>query len=184
MRAALIAVLATASFAAQAQLYKWVDEKGRTHYSEKPPATGQKSQTIRADPAPPAAAAPTPAAKGAGKGAPKAAAVRGTADADRLEGTWASGPGTVEVRLGFTSRRHPEVFLGQQWSIGNRSQVNTPAVFTVDGNGGAGVLLARDPASHHVPDVPTRIGYRLEGNTLRISVSSGLYAGEHVLTRN
>lgn len=56
-----------------ATLYKWVDERGVTHYSETPPAT-KKAQEIRIQPAPPsgpgkdgvkpAQASPAPAAEG------------------------------------------------------------------------------------------------------------------------
>lgn len=42
---------------AGAQVYKWVDEKGATHYSEAPPQ-GRKSETIRIDPPPPQGATP------------------------------------------------------------------------------------------------------------------------------
>jgi hypothetical protein len=46
---------------AYAQIYKWVDEKGRVHYGEKPPA-GAKSSTVRKEATPPGA--PPSAAKG------------------------------------------------------------------------------------------------------------------------
>ena len=45
---------------AYAQIYKWVDEKGRVHYGEKPPP-GAKSSTVRQDATPPSA--PSPAGK-------------------------------------------------------------------------------------------------------------------------
>ena len=34
------------AFAAQSQVYKWVDEKGVTHYSETPPAANRKSTSV------------------------------------------------------------------------------------------------------------------------------------------
>jgi hypothetical protein len=46
--AAVLACLAPA--AAGQQIYKWVDEKGATHYTSAPPPGG-KAQAIRADPA-------------------------------------------------------------------------------------------------------------------------------------
>jgi hypothetical protein len=42
---------------AGAGVYKWVDEKGVTHYSEAPPQ-GRKSEAIRIDPPPPPGATP------------------------------------------------------------------------------------------------------------------------------
>lgn len=36
--------------AAQAQVYKWVDEKGRTHYGEKPPEGAKASEVARPTP--------------------------------------------------------------------------------------------------------------------------------------
>ncbi len=51
---ALLLVLAVP--VASAQVYKWVDEKGRVHYGEKPPA-GSKPSTVK----PPAAAPNAPA---------------------------------------------------------------------------------------------------------------------------
>lgn len=38
----LLALLASAP--AAAQVYKWVDEKGRTHYGERPPASGKSKE--------------------------------------------------------------------------------------------------------------------------------------------
>ena len=50
----VLPLLAVATLAAP--IYKWVDEKGVTHYSEKPPPK-QKVQEIQVQPAPPAAGA-------------------------------------------------------------------------------------------------------------------------------
>jgi hypothetical protein len=52
----LALLLALAVPAASAQVYKWVDEKGRVHYGEKPPP-GSKSSAVK----PPAAAPNAPA---------------------------------------------------------------------------------------------------------------------------
>lgn len=40
------------SFSVHAQIYKWVDENGQTHYSEQPPASGE-AQQINVPPPPP-----------------------------------------------------------------------------------------------------------------------------------
>ena len=72
----LLLLLPIAAGLLGATLYKWVDEKGVTHYSETPPAT-QKAQEIRIQPSPvpaaeggkPTQAPPSPSAEG-GKAAP------------------------------------------------------------------------------------------------------------------
>lgn len=48
----LVVLLATAAAVLGATLYKWVDERGVTHYSETPPAK-QKAQEIQIQPPPP-----------------------------------------------------------------------------------------------------------------------------------
>src|SRR5207245_6129458 len=39
-------LLAAAGAPAHAQIYKWVDEAGKTHYSDKAPAGGKKLDTV------------------------------------------------------------------------------------------------------------------------------------------
>lgn len=41
-----VIVLAAAGGPARAQIYKWVDEAGKTHYSDRAPAGGKKSVTV------------------------------------------------------------------------------------------------------------------------------------------
>ena len=45
----IVILLAAASSPAHAQVYKWVDENGRTHYSDKAPQTVKKVDTVTAD---------------------------------------------------------------------------------------------------------------------------------------
>jgi len=74
----LLVVLPIAVAALGATLYKWVDERGVTHYSETPPAK-QKAQEIRVQPPPPsgaeeakpAQAPPVPEAEGRKAAPPK-----------------------------------------------------------------------------------------------------------------
>jgi hypothetical protein len=73
----LFVLLPIAAVAIGATLYKWVDEKGVTHYSETPPAK-QKAQEIRIQPPPsgaedgkPTQAPPTPGAEGSTAPLPK-----------------------------------------------------------------------------------------------------------------
>lgn len=57
MRKILIALILLASLPAQAEIYKWVDENGKTHFSDIKPA-GQASREIRLRPMPPASRGP------------------------------------------------------------------------------------------------------------------------------
>lgn len=55
------ACLAAAVFAAGAQtMYKWVDEKGTTHFSEHPPPDGKKAAKVEPKVTPPSAPATAP----------------------------------------------------------------------------------------------------------------------------
>jgi len=42
----VVILLAAASAPAQAQIYKWVDEAGKTHYSDMAPAEGNRTDTV------------------------------------------------------------------------------------------------------------------------------------------
>ncbi|HJU25286.1 MAG TPA: DUF4124 domain-containing protein [Rhodanobacteraceae bacterium] len=86
--AALFAVAALAlSASAAAQVYKWKDANGTTHYSDVPPPAGSKYErvSISSNVATAVAATPTPA----GSAAPAAVANAGTqtAQADRIADT-------------------------------------------------------------------------------------------------
>ena len=56
MRSAFLVLALLASFAASAQVYRWVDEKGRVNYSNDTPPPGVQASTvnINAQPGPPA----------------------------------------------------------------------------------------------------------------------------------
>ena len=67
LRATLASVLAGAAAASWADVYKWVDAQGQTHYSDLPPDPGVNAAAIPLGkpPAPPPPAAPaSPAASG------------------------------------------------------------------------------------------------------------------------
>jgi len=49
--AILVAVWGLAALAAQGEVYKWVDEKGVTHYSESPPPDSKKATKVDTGPA-------------------------------------------------------------------------------------------------------------------------------------
>lgn len=58
---AVMALLALGAYTpAQADIYKWVDTKGLTHYSEEPPSTG-RYEVIKSATLPPSSPAPTAA---------------------------------------------------------------------------------------------------------------------------
>ena len=60
-RLALLSCLVLWAAPSPGQMYKWVDERGVTHYSEKPPP-GRKAQQIQSAPTAPAAPATSPPA--------------------------------------------------------------------------------------------------------------------------
>jgi hypothetical protein len=191
--AAIVVTLCLGALAseADAQLYKWVDEKGRTQYSDKPQA-GQKTREMKIQgppsspvQAPPGAGTPDAPGKAQDSKGPRAgAATAAPNDAKRMHGGWASEPGTrVIVSFAVTYRDGSEVTVGQQWSLAGRSQVDTPSKYAVNGSGGIGTMQAQNALSPQAPDVPASIGYRLEGDALILSVGSGLFAGEHTLKR-
>jgi len=57
----LLFLFAFAALCAQAEIYKWTDEKGQVHYGEQPPPTANTT-TIKAPSGPPSAPAEAPAA--------------------------------------------------------------------------------------------------------------------------
>jgi len=50
----LVSAALLLSFSVHAQIYKWVDENGQTHYSQQPPESGQ-AETVDVPPPPPIA---------------------------------------------------------------------------------------------------------------------------------
>ena len=73
MRTFTAVVLLALALPAQAQMYKCVDARGKTQYSDKPIPGCRTEKTIEAPPPPPRAAAPAPVpvAKAKPKSAPK-----------------------------------------------------------------------------------------------------------------
>jgi hypothetical protein len=69
MRLIAMSVLLVFALPGQAELYKCVDARGKTHYSDQPMADCRAARTIK-EPAPRAAPAPAPAAAKAKPGAP------------------------------------------------------------------------------------------------------------------
>jgi len=71
MRTFTAIVLLALALPAQAQMYKCVDARGKTQYSDKPIPGCRTEKTIAAPPPPAAAPAPAPVAKAKPKSAPK-----------------------------------------------------------------------------------------------------------------
>jgi len=67
-RIVILAVMLAFAAAASAQMYRWVDENGRVHYTATPPPAGVQSRTLAAPSSPPPAA-PAPASDDAAKDA-------------------------------------------------------------------------------------------------------------------
>jgi hypothetical protein len=57
MRAALLVLMLCMASGAAAQVYRWVDDKGRVHYSNEPPPPGVKAITVNINAGPGPAAA-------------------------------------------------------------------------------------------------------------------------------
>jgi glutaredoxin len=56
IRSLVAALLCAAAFGADAQLYRWTDDKGRVHFTSTPPPAGAKSVQKKGAPAPAASA--------------------------------------------------------------------------------------------------------------------------------
>ena len=190
---------------APAQMYKWVDEKGVTHYSESPPPSG-KSQPVpikpRADPAPvpvpikpSAATAPSNAVKAA---PPKAGASRppqpakeppvetpAQAELRRLSGEWKTAPGqAVTFSLTITTWGDSVFldFVRKDWKAAN---INGRVAFDFTGANGQGRFSLSSPpfGEWSTQTTPTRVDYRLRGDVMEASVTSSVYAGSYTLRR-
>lgn len=105
-------VLAGLALSASAQVYKWKDAKGVTHYGDAPPAR-VKATAVRTAPAPKAPAAPTgtPAAAAApgGAGAQSAQCTTARKNLGLLQGSApvgvdANGDGKPEATMDATQR--------------------------------------------------------------------------------
>ncbi len=190
--ASCLAIAACLPAFAAAQMYKWVDEKGVTHYSETPPPSG-KAQSVpinpRTAPAPvlskegPAAPgkAGAPPAPASGKGTP--APSPGDADLQRLTGEWKTA---ARQAVQFRMTIQP---FGQSVNFafvredGSKTQVNNRPSYDFKGGNGQGQFRVTFPPSDDwdVRMTPTRIDYRLRGDVLEATVTSSVFAGAYTL---
>lgn len=187
-----VALVAALPALAPAQMYKWVDEKGVTHYSETPPPSG-KGQTVpikpRASPAPeppqarPAAPAKAgaPPAPGPTKGPP--AEAPGDADLRRLTGDWKTAEGQA-VRLSMTIQPFGDsVKIAFVRTDGGKLQINNrPSYDFAGGNGQGRFSVTFQPADDwDARMTPTHIDYRLRGDVLEASITASVFAGSYTL---
>jgi hypothetical protein len=167
---------------AAAQMYKWVDEKGVTHYSETPPPSG-KSETLsikpRSAPEPPKEAVP------AKPGAMQAASTPDPKDNDlnRLAGTWKTAAGQVPAFEMGIMPFGGWVKFSFWWQRGGQTVVNNSSNFEYEGGKGQGRFTPTFPPSdaHEIDMMPTRIDYRLKDGVLEATVTSSLFAGSYRL---
>lgn len=184
-RSILVAlVLMAAAFGVLAELYKWVDEKGVTHYTESPPP-GKKAQELRNNTSSPSSAEPSrkpPAAnKQSTETRPNSAWLY---DRNRLTGSWGTAATEgIQVSIVFRPWNTPsgaEFLVGQRWVRGDKMSFNGNMHYKIYGSGGRGIL---ETSETNEANVPARIGYALDGNALILSVNGGIYAGKHRLTK-
>ena len=208
-KALWLLVMLSSSSAAFAELYKWVDEKGKIHYTESPPPAGSKALEIKkqvperpaAPGAPPAAHAParTPPAAAAAPAAAKPAAAKAQPamaqpqpvqrapaaqlppEAARLVGKWSNAPSEkVHVRLAFQNASG-SLLVSQLWKVGGNSAMASPMQYAASGAEGKGTLEALD--SPYGAQVPLKLRYEIKGEMLTVTVPSGLHAGSYRLLR-
>jgi hypothetical protein len=177
-----------AAGAAHAQMYKWVDENGRTQYTQTPPPPGRSAQEVKTPPAPPRSAQPAPgsaAAKGKdGKAAAPASSGMGNShpDAGRMYGTWRSGSGDRAKAEDAVEGGGGDVLrITQQWAAGGGSLVGTGTSYVINGTKGAGTLQAQ--GGDNPAGFPVTMAYVLKDGMLILTVYSGPYEGQHFLTR-
>jgi hypothetical protein len=187
-RELLLALLALCGAStARAQMYKWVDEKGVTHYTTSPPPAGQKSQELKVQTAPISSPPPPNASKNGMPSAPASskgqrAAAPAASEGELIEGNWRnSDRERVTVRLSIRPSGD-SVKIGQQWTVGMSSSVDTFSSYKIQGSGARGTLSAERDLGKS--GVPPQMNYLLEADTLTISVASGTFTGTHRLKRS
>ena len=178
--------LMTAAFGAQAQIYKWVDEKGVTRYTETLPPT-KKAQEMRVV-APPARSAAEPARYAAQATKPATESrpsIKLIYDRNRLLGSWATLPTELDqvsiVLAPVNSASATDLVVSQRWVRAGKMGFKSNMRYRIAiGGGGRGLLETNEAAD---ANMPAKIAYTLDGSTLILSLSDGEYAGQHRLTK-
>ena len=184
---ALLPALALIALPAAAQMYKWVDERGVTHYSEKPPADGRgKALDIKTqDPRP---AAPKPAARAAdAKASPGKAAKAGTPHEQEqamLAGEWAT-PAGRSPPFSILFQSFGKEVMAQYALKGSRNSWVASGTYELTGIGGKGSLKAdlsdSDKALNFASE---RIDYTIKGAEMDVVLRSGEMAGSYRVIRS
>jgi len=186
----LALILAVNAAGLRAQLYKWVDEKGVMHYTETPPP-GKAVLPMRSVPHPPNAAQPAgkpPEAKQseAKQPAPEIPRdIKALYDRNLLAGSWGTNlADKTQISIVFTplgTSSGTELIVGQRWVRDGKMSFKANMHYRIAmGSGGRGVLEGDDP---NEKEVPPRLFYSLQGNTLVLDVSGGKYEGQYRLTK-
>ncbi len=178
--------LAAAASGALAQFYRWVDEKGVTHYSASPPP-GQKAQEIRILTPPPKASAeparnPLAVVKPAVGSRPSVAVID---DRNRLLGSWGTAPAApVQISVVFAPLNRSggaELLVSQRWVRGDKMSFKSEVPYRISIGGGGRGLLETDGMTE--TDLPAKITYVLDGNALLLGASDGNSADMHRLNK-
>jgi hypothetical protein len=183
-----ILVLATLmAGVAHAQMYKWVDENGRTQYTQTPPPPGKKAEVIQSQKKAPAAAETAPVAPTAnnkkGKAQPAVVDDGIPADVKRLAGEWNTRSGDpVQVRF-RVSAGAPSFLVSQAWGAEGKTSIGNDKRYVLNGVDGRGILTAVDKPEGQDAALPTVIRYQFQAEVLVLTVDAGPYAGQHRLRR-
>src|SRR5271154_4528090 len=181
----LALILAVNAAGLRAQMYKWVDEKGVMHYTETPPP-GKVILPMQAVPRPPSAAPPASKPPEAKQPAPEIPRdTKALYDRNLLAGSWSTNlADKVQISIVLTPLGTPsgtELIVGQRWVRDGKMNFKANKHYRIGaGGGGRGVLEGDDP---NEAEMPPRLFYSFEGNTLILSVSGGKYDGQYRLTK-
>lgn len=186
--------VALLSLPAAAQLYKWVDEKGVTHYSEKPPPDGRaKSLDIKTQGTGPNAGSaapgtPNPGTRGAGaKGSTAKAAQPPRTPLEeelaQLSGNWATPAGRSPSFSILFQSIVGEV-MAQYALKGSTKAFVASGNYELSGGGGKGALKADLSSSDRELGLAAeRIDYAIKGDEMEVTLKSGAMAGTYRVIR-
>ena len=181
---ALLPALALVALPAAAQMYKWVDEKGVTHYSEKPPADGRgKALDIKTQDPRPAAPKPSPKAADA-KAAPGKAATPREQELAMLAGDW-STPAGRSPPFSITFQPFGGDVMTQYALKGSGKSWVASGTYELTGGGGKGSLKTDlSDSSRALNYTSERIDYSIKGAEMEVVLRSGEMAGSYRVIRS
>jgi len=178
----LAGVLALAPVASEARLYKWVDDKGVTHYTETPPPDGKgKALDIKTQSTGFGKAAPkTGEAKGAAAKSPQSPAESATA---RLAGTWAT-PAGRSPPFSILFQPFGNTVMAQYSQKQGKGGVIGSERYEITAHDGRGSLVVELSDSDRALGISSeRIDYVFKGEELDVTLSSGAMRGTYRVIR-